>query len=1156
MSGDRYFDPELPTGVFQTGGDVKNTDPHEKFKSDIRNVFDGISSTAIDRLYSDFQNSSKILEDATNAYLDKPELYQMKHDQNDASTAVSKYFSKPSSRKKQNGSQMTLTGSWEGTKSLKDIELRQAPSTSSVYEKPVYKRRKTETSKTSGNSPKQKIKSTQIIQPVSKELVEEPNKWDKYIGTFNISCWCTRMVLSLKSIYSDNVLTLSKPDTRSSAKAVYVHHSPKDSSYRRELGRLNEESAEFIGPLIEKGSVEFKCKLFFVDGERLGTGDTFVIRVDCFLAERSFRKSLEPNFGNEEEEDFNEYYNKSKLSQKSSSEVEPETRNKSSLLKLFHGIGLQPAENEFNADDKNVDHTDDHQSFEELEINRGIELTESNEDEVGETEDSEGGKKMSLNQVKDLYKNSESNFVQELLPESFPPYFKLDLRSYQRQGLSWMLQREKDFDLVGLNNPDVTNDDKKEIIDNLKNIEKSMNPLWRQYDWPTVPDRISSYVPIETGTKFYLNLYDGSCSLTKPMIKSSCNGGILADEMGLGKTITTLSLILSSPRDMVYEIGTVRNYAYGTTLIIVPMALLLQWENEFKKCVNNKEFTCFIYYGQDSSIDLKQSLLGANPPTIVLTTYGMIQSEWSRTGGNSTNGIYSIKFLRVILDEGHTIRNRATKTSKAIYAIDSNRRWILTGTPIINRLEDLYSLINFLQLQPWCNYPLWKQCISMPFDLGKDIGTAMNLLKSILDPLLLRRSKNQKDSKGHYLVTLPSKEISIEKLKFNKKETVVYQWLKNKAVNSFNENYKSGLIFKNYSSILTQLLRLRQVCCDVELIKAQNESMDETNSKNDDDDEYNKVSSGVDNDVLSIVKRIEDEEKLQMYSDEDLAILKDEIYEIYPNFDLVECSICTESIDINTCVITECKHCFCRGCISEHFEYQHSHGVTEVPCPMCRFEITSYRLLMVVPTNTNKIELSAMTQQTRKDKDYIIRPYNPMGKSSKINALLIHLERIKVESPGEHVIVFSQFTSFLDLIHEQLAKYDGEFNIVKFDGRLTIDQRQAALDNFNIQSESKVTILLLSLKAGGVGLNLTVASRAFLMDPHWNNAIEHQAIDRIHRVGQVRDVKIVRFIMEDSIEERMLSIQERKNQLGEALTMNDEERRKRRIDELQSLFSD
>ena len=76
------------------------------------------------------------------------------------------------------------------------------------------------------------------------------------------------------------------------------------------------------------------------------------------------------------------------------------------------------------------------------------------------------------------------------------------------------------------------------------------------------------------------------------------------------------------------------------------------------------------------------------------------------------------------------------------------------------------------------------------------------------------------------------------------------------------------------------------------------------------------------------------------------------------------------------------------------------------------------------------------------------------------------------------------------------------------------------------------------------------------MDPHWNNAIEFQAIDRIHRVGQRKHVKVVRFIIGGSIEDRMLDIQERKNQLGEALNISDEERRRRKVAELQSLLKE
>lgn len=684
--------------------------------------------------------------------------------------------------------------------------------------------------------------------------------------------------------------------------------------------------------------------------------------------------------------------------------------------------------------------------------------------------------------------------------------------------------------------------------------------------------------------------------MVKPLIKSTCKGGILADEMGLGKTITTLSLVMTYPEDLRYkslsamDVEKIQDYAFATTLIIVPMALLSQWEKEFYKVTqDSNRRKCLIYYGSESSKNLKAQLLGPNPPTVVLTTYGMIQSEWVRAGrSDSETGLFSVKFLRVILDEGHNIRNRSTKTAKAVYNLDADRRWVLTGTPIINRLEDIFSLLHFLQLKPWSYHTLWKHCISIPFESGKDIDVASDLLKSILDPVLLRRTKNQRDSNGQLLVTLPSKEVTIERINFNQKEQVIYNWLKEKAVNSFNENFKSGMIFKNYSSILTQLLRLRQVCCHIDLIKStKTESLNEilptkaisgiTNES--------KLTTSDDDEMLAMVKTIESNELKQRIPLDEIRTLKERIYEKYPTFEDHECAICTDQINVNTCVITECLHCFCYPCLTEHIEFQLKresdssgdrssaepddglkNNSDEVFCPLCRKKVNRNRMLRTTeklgsPSHTVGLDCreTLMTQVSDETRNYYVRPFLPNQQSSKINSLLMHLDKIRFESPGEHIVVFSQFTSFLDIIEKELSNYKAEFDVFKFDGRLKLEQRQTVLDAFEKEvpiGKKKVAILLLSLKAGGVGLNLTVASRAFLMDPHWNNATESQAIDRIHRVGQSRDVRVVRFIISDSIEERMLQIQARKNQLGDAMTLTDEERKKRNIEELQSIFAD
>jgi DNA repair protein RAD16 len=130
-----------------------------------------------------------------------------------------------------------------------------------------------------------------------------------------------------------------------------------------------------------------------------------------------------------------------------------------------------------------------------------------------------------------------------------------------------------------------------------------------------------------------------------------------------------------------------------------------------------------------------------------------------------------------------------------------------------------------------------------------------------------------------------------------------------------------------------------------------------------------------------------------------------------------------------------------------------------------------------------------------------------------------------VERDGSaKAIVFSQFTSFLDLINYSLQK--SGVSCVQLNGSMTMGARDVAIKKFTDDPECK--IFLISLKAGGVALNLTVASHVFLMDPWWNPAVERQAQDRIHRIGQYKPIRIVRFVIENTIEERILKLQEKK----------------------------
>ena len=144
--------------------------------------------------------------------------------------------------------------------------------------------------------------------------------------------------------------------------------------------------------------------------------------------------------------------------------------------------------------------------------------------------------------------------------------------------------------------------------------------------------------------------------------------------------------------------------------------------------------------------------------------------------------------------------------------------------------------------------------------------------------------------------------------------------------------------------------------------------------------------------------------------------------------------------------------------------------------------------------------------------------------STKIDFLMNTLEQILEE--GHQAIVFSQFTTYLDIIQKQIQEKN--WKMARIDGSQHIRKRQEMVDLFQ---DGKARVFLISLKAAGVGLNLTAASYVFLMDPWWNPAVEAQAIDRAHRIGQRNPLTVYRPIIKDSVEEKVLALQELKRQL-------------------------
>lgn len=240
-----------------------------------------------------------------------------------------------------------------------------------------------------------------------------------------------------------------------------------------------------------------------------------------------------------------------------------------------------------------------------------------------------------------------------------------------------------------------------------------------------------------------------------------------------------------------------------------------------------------------------------------------------------------------------------------------------------------------------------------------------------------------------------------------------------------------------------------------------------------------------------------------------------------------DCPICLDTF--KEPVITKCTHAFCSPCIERVVETQHK-------CPMCRAELESLGSTTVKPAKEAAASIP-LTQDQLADKASLDR-----NTSTKVEALLDILKASSTD-PTNKTTVFSQWTSFLDLLQPHLT-YHG-LKYTRIDGSMTATQRDAALEALDF--DPSTTIMLASLAVCSVGLNLIAANQVIMADSWWAPAIEDQAVDRVHRLGQRRETKVFKLVVEGSVEERVLGIQEEKRRLmGLAFAEKDGSKKRKR----------
>ncbi|KAM1160878.1 hypothetical protein TB2_000026 [Malus domestica] len=589
-------------------------------------------------------------------------------------------------------------------------------------------------------------------------------------------------------------------------------------------------------------------------------------------------------------------------------------------------------------------------------------------------------------------------------------------------------------------------------------------------------------------------------------------GGILADDMGLGKTLTLLSLIAfdkygsvdvsvlddnkmgddslsvsyskKGKRGAPSKKGTgsrkksktedtnassnvegkcvsVDDKSLGycstkTTLIVCPPSVFSTWVTQLGEHTRPGRLKVYMYYGERTSNaeELKEY-------DIVLTTYSILSTENSWT----ESPVKEIEWWRVILDEAHMIKNVNAQQSQAVTSLKAKRRWTVTGTPIHNGSFDLFSLMAFLRFEPFSIKSYWQSLVQRPLAHGNQKGLLR--LQVLMETISLRRTKD----KG--LIGLPPKTLETCYVELSGEERELYDQMEGEAKSVVRSYIDAECLMRNYSTVLSIILRLRQICTDVALCPSDLKSLLHSNN-------------------------IEDVSK-------NPELLK-KIVEVLQDGEDFDCPICI-SPPTDT-VITCCAHIFCQACILKTLQR------TKPCCPLCRRAL-SHSDLFSAP-------------QTTSDSDNTVSSKTTM--SSKVNALLKLLVASREQNPLTKSVVFSQFRKMLIYLEEPLKS--AGFKTLRLDGSMNAKKRAQVIKEFGVTGQDVPTILLASLKASGTGINLTAANRVYLLEPWWNPAVEEQAMDRVHRIGQKEDVKIVRLIARNSIEERILELQDKKKKLA------------------------
>ncbi|RLV87107.1 putative ATP-dependent helicase IRC5 [Meyerozyma sp. JA9] len=518
--------------------------------------------------------------------------------------------------------------------------------------------------------------------------------------------------------------------------------------------------------------------------------------------------------------------------------------------------------------------------------------------------------------------------------------------------------------------------------------------------------------------------------------------GILADEMGLGKTLQCIAFLS-------YLIS---NGVTGPFLVVVPLSTLSGWFNEVQRFAPSMKVLKYTGTKQE-----RQKIKLNSDYNLILTSYEISIRDFTK--------LNSVSWKYLIVDEGHRLKNSKSLLIKVLKKLDVQNRLLITGTPLQNNLNELWSLLNFILpdvfhdlelFQQWFNF---DELTTMKDDEDDDetrrlieLNIQENLihnLHTILKPFILRRVKKD------VIMNLPPKKEYLIHIPLTSLQKKLYKdGLENNLDRSIVEVNLKEYLFYNHSSVF----------------------------------KYPRDEPEID----AYLQKAYDDQNLEERQ-KDYSFVEEESDEEFERKSPRKSKPKSARMTRKQKIIDECFHK-----ITKHTRNLSLQNTVVQLRSICNSPYTFYE-----PFPLNETKTSIFMEVFYKN-------------SAKIQVLD---QLINELLPDHKLLIFSQFTKMLDLLHDWL-----DFKNIRFcrlDGSTSHEDRETQIDQFNTDKSKKV--FLLSTRAGGLGINLTAADTVVLFDNDWNPQVDLQAIDRVHRIGQKKPVKIYRFLIKNSVEEILIS---------------------------------